>query len=118
MDITEKRQCFLTIKDHKDDFRVNPKYRLLNPAKSELDKISKHILQESSANIRKALNANQWQNSSNGSRTSKTKTYILVFDKDSTHLSVRNFLKTQFNFHKFTQTSVRKNSHKHQSERY
>ena len=64
MDITEKRQCFLTIKDHKDDFRVNPKYRLLNLAKSELDKISKHILQESSANIRKALNANQWQNSS------------------------------------------------------
>ena len=34
MDITAKHQCFVTIKDHKDDFRVNPEYRLLNPTKS------------------------------------------------------------------------------------
>ena len=33
---------------------------MLNPIKSELDKISKHI----STNIRIALNVNQWQNSS------------------------------------------------------
>ena len=33
MDITTKRQCFVTIIDHKDDFRKNPKYRLLNPTK-------------------------------------------------------------------------------------
>ena len=62
MDITAKRQSFVTIKDHKDDFRVNPKYRLLNPTKSELGKISKHILQQISTNIRIALNMNQWQN--------------------------------------------------------
>ena len=62
MDITGKRQSFVTIKDHKDDFRVNPKYRLLNPTKSELGKISKHILQQISTNIRIALNMNQWQN--------------------------------------------------------
>ena len=40
MDITAKRQCFVTIKDHKDNFRVNPKQRLLNPTKSELGKRS------------------------------------------------------------------------------
>ena len=33
MDITTKRQCFVIIIDHKDDFRKNPKYRLLNPTK-------------------------------------------------------------------------------------
>ena len=62
MDITAKRQYFVTIKDHKDNFRVNRKYRLLNPTKSELGKISKHILQQIRINIRTALNVNQWQN--------------------------------------------------------
>ena len=64
MDITAKRQYFVTIKDHKDNFRVNRKYRLLNPTKSELGKISKHILQQIRINIRTALNVNQWQNTS------------------------------------------------------
>ena len=64
MDITAKRQYFVTIKDHIDNFRVNRKYRLLNPTKSELGKISKHILQQISTNIRTALNVNQWQNTS------------------------------------------------------
>ena len=64
MDITAKRQYFVTIKDHKDNFRVNRKYRLLNPTKSELGKISKHILQQISTNIRTALNVNQRQNMS------------------------------------------------------
>ena len=62
MDITATQQCFVTIKDHKDNFRVNPKYRLLNPTKSELGKMSKHILQKISTNIRTVLNVNQWQN--------------------------------------------------------
>ena len=59
MSITAKRQCFVTIKDHKDYFRVNPKYRLLNPTKNELGKISKHILQQVSTNIRRVLNVDQ-----------------------------------------------------------
>ena len=37
---------------------------MLNPTKSELGKISKHIPQQISTNVRTALNANQWQNSS------------------------------------------------------
>ena len=60
MCITAKRQSFVTIKDHKDDFRVNPKYRLLNPTKSELGKVSRHMLQQISTNVRTALNVNQW----------------------------------------------------------
>ena len=63
MDITAKRQCFVTIEDHKDNFRVNPKL-LLNPTKSELGKISKYILQQIRTNIRRAFNVNQSQNSS------------------------------------------------------
>ena len=59
-----KRQCFVTIKDHKPDFRTNPKYRLLNPTKSELGKLSKHILQTINTELRNKIKVNQWQNSS------------------------------------------------------
>ena len=36
MEIMAQQQCFVTAKDHKVDFRPNPKFRLLNPTKSEL----------------------------------------------------------------------------------
>ena len=64
MDIMAKRQSFVTIKDHKDDFKLNTNYRLFNPTKSELGKLKKHILRQISTSIRTALNVNQWQNSS------------------------------------------------------
>ena len=109
MDITSKLQRFLNIKDYTDNFRVNLKYRFLNPTKSEFGKISKHILQQISTKIRTTLNVNQWQNSSEvikWFKKIKTKTYIrlpfLKF-KNSTHLSVRNFLKMQFYIHKLIQ---------------
>ena len=41
MEIMAQQQCFVTVKDHKEDFRSNPKFRLLNPTKSELGKLSK-----------------------------------------------------------------------------
>ena len=34
-DLMAIRQCFATVKDHKDDFKINTKYRLFNPTKSE-----------------------------------------------------------------------------------
>ena len=59
-----KQECFATIKDHKEDYRTNPKYRLLNPTKSQLGKISKQVLQNINKTLRSELNVNQWQNSS------------------------------------------------------
>ena len=59
-----KQQCFVTIKDHKLNFRTNPKYRLLNPTKSELGKLSKYILQTINTELRNKIKVNQWQNSS------------------------------------------------------
>ena len=109
MDITAKRQCFVTIKDHKDYFRVNPKYRLLNPTKNELGKISKHILQQVSTNIRRVLNVNQWQNSSEvikWFKNIKNKNLHTFTVFDITHQLVRNFLKTQFYLDELMQTSV------------
>ena len=58
-----KREAFFTIKDHKEDFENNPKYRLLNPAKSELGKVSKIILDQINNKIRETTGVHQWRNS-------------------------------------------------------
>ena len=44
IETTAKKEPFITIKDHKPNFNTNPKYRLINPTKAEIGKISKCIL--------------------------------------------------------------------------
>ncbi len=58
-----KKNAFVTIKDHKEDFPSNLKCRLINPAKSDLGKVSKIVLDEINEKIRAILNVNQWKNS-------------------------------------------------------
>ena len=41
---TAKREAFITLKNHKPNFANNPTCHLINPAKSEIGKISKKIL--------------------------------------------------------------------------
>ena len=43
---TSKREAFITLKDHKPNFKNNPKFRLLNPTKQELGKVSKQKLEK------------------------------------------------------------------------
>ena len=59
---TTKRQAFVTVKDHKDNFRNNPKCRLLNPTKLELGKISKKITERINTVVREKTGFNQWKN--------------------------------------------------------
>ena len=54
--------AFITMKDHKEDFRSNPKCRLINPSKSELGKVSKIILKQVKTNLRDSLVLSQWKN--------------------------------------------------------
>ena len=58
----EKAQAFITMKDHKEDFRANPTCRLINPTKSKLGKISKSILDGINTELRSILKVNQWKN--------------------------------------------------------
>ena len=44
--------CFITLKDYKPNFLNNPKVRLLNPAKNELGRISKSILDRINTSLR------------------------------------------------------------------
>ena len=57
-----KKQCYITIKDHKANFKDNTKCRLINPAKSQIGKISKKYLQDINDRIRKIENLQQWRN--------------------------------------------------------
>jgi hypothetical protein len=59
---TAQRDVFITLKDHKPNFANNPTYRLINPTKSEIGKISKQILDRVNKKIITALNLNQWKN--------------------------------------------------------
>ena len=53
--------AFISIKDHKNDFRTNPRCRLINPAKSQIGIISKTILQNLNKSVREATGLEQWQ---------------------------------------------------------
>ena len=53
---------FITLKDQKENFLNNPKTRLLYPAKNELGRISKAILDKINLNLRNATKVNQWKN--------------------------------------------------------
>ena len=59
---TAKREAFITLKDHKPNFVNNPTCRLINPAKSDIGRISKQILDRINTNITTKLNLNQWKN--------------------------------------------------------
>ena len=59
-----KQQAFITLKDHKGNFANHPTCRLINPAKSELGKVSKQILHNINSKIRKMTKLNQWKNTS------------------------------------------------------
>ena len=55
------KNCFITIKDHKSDFKTNPECRLINPAKTQIGRVSKIIVQDICASFRLASDINQWR---------------------------------------------------------
>ena len=52
------------MKDHKQNFKNNPKVRLINPVKNEIDLISKNILDKITHRLRESLRINQWKDTS------------------------------------------------------
>ena len=43
--------AFVTLKDHKNNFRSNPKCRLINPSKKKLGKVSKQLAEKINSDI-------------------------------------------------------------------
>ena len=58
----QETEAFLTIKDHKEGFPHTLSFRLINPSKSDIGKISKSLLGTINENILKQFNVNQWKN--------------------------------------------------------
>ena len=56
-----KRECFVTLKDHKKDFISRPECRLISPGKNELGRVVKIKLEEINREIRYTTGVNQWQ---------------------------------------------------------
>ena len=56
------KEAFITLKDHKPNFSDHPTCRLINPSKSEIGTISKHILDDINTCIITSTRINQWKN--------------------------------------------------------
>ena len=63
VDTMAERGSYTPQKDHKGNYESNPKFRLINPVKSEIRKVSKIILDDINTCIRSTTNINQWKNS-------------------------------------------------------
>ena len=59
----QEAEAFLTVKDQKERFPHTLTFRLINPSKSDIGKISQSLLDTINANILKQANINQWTKS-------------------------------------------------------
>ena len=106
MDINSKNNCFITLKDHKDNFENNPSTRLINPSKNEIGRISKSIVENLNNKLRKIMNVNQWKNTVSvinwfKNIPNKSKCKFMVFDiKDFYPSITENLLKKSVEFAK------------------
>ena len=64
VEVLAEKEAFVTLKDHKPEFQNHPTCRLINPTKSEIGIISKHILEDINKAIINTTQINQWKNTS------------------------------------------------------
>ena len=62
MKIHTTTECYVTIKDHKDEFMSKMPCRLINPAKSEMGRVSKILVEDINLKVRDIKKLNQWKN--------------------------------------------------------
>ena len=60
--VNGKEEYFITLKDHKPNFENNAMARHINPAKNEIGRISKVILENINEELRNKLQLQQWNN--------------------------------------------------------
>ena len=64
MDCYAERSAFITLKDHKENFKSNQKCRLINPFKGEMGIVSKKCLKSIILKLNSKLQYNQWRSTS------------------------------------------------------
>ena len=65
LQINSTNNCFITLKDHKENLENHPTVRLINPAKNELGRLSKQILENKKKHLDSILQINQSKSSKN-----------------------------------------------------
>ena len=81
LDRIEVNDCFITLKDHKENVNNKPTTRLIKPAKNEIGRISKVALDKIKKEFCKKTNVTQWKNMAdvvNGSKLLKSKKHLNV----------------------------------------
>ena len=63
MDTMAKNEAYITLKDHKDNFLHSLPCRLINPAKSEMGRVSKRILDSINEKLKEKIDVTMWKNS-------------------------------------------------------
>ena len=89
----QESEGFITIKDHKDNFPNSLSFRLINPSKSDLGKISKTILDKINQAIINKTKVNQWKNTSEVIKwfeniTNKKHSSFINFDMENFYPSI------------------------------
>jgi hypothetical protein len=85
IDCIAEKNAFVTLKDHKENFRNNQTCRLINPTKSEIGHISKSITERIVKEVAESTQYNQWRNTAtviewfNGI-ADKSRTRFIKFD--------------------------------------
>ena len=98
------RRLFITLKEHKGNFNYNPKCRLVNPAKSEIGKISKFYRDKINQSIRRKSKLNQWRSTNTviswfKDLLEKPNCRLLKFDIVKFYLSItKKILENAINF--------------------
>ena len=92
-----RKSAYITIKDHKENFNINPKCRLINPAKRELGKVAKIIVENINKTVREKLHCKQWRNTSNvidcfQNITDKGSCIFIQFDIEEFYPSITKYL--------------------------
>ena len=62
MECYSNQHRYITLKDHKENFRNNTKCRLINPSKSEVGRVSKKYPNDIIADVSRRTEVNQWRN--------------------------------------------------------
>ena len=91
-----EQSAFITIKDLKPNFKTNPTYWLINSSKSEVGKISKHILDNINTQLMDKIQLNKWKNTKAitnwfTSITNKNNTAFIQFDITDFYPSITKY---------------------------
>ena len=76
----QETEASITVKDHKEGFPHTLSFRLINPSKSDIGKISKSILDKINKAIVSTTSVNQWKN------TSDVVKWLKIFPTKECHL--------------------------------